>query len=314
MKRGAFTLVELLVVIAIIGILIALLLPAVQAAREAARRAQCVNQLRQLGIGLHNYHSTNGHFPAGMIVYNPHGTGVWGWSWSAAILPHLEQGLVESQIDYTKEYWIGENWFACEERISTFICPSDPNGGTWVDIGGPNPPGAAGGAEWKDFPLVNYCSVADSREHMNPNKSPMIDGNGISVGDSKTAVRDITDGTSQTLFVGEITGAKGFWGSKPAYFGHFIATHTIQDTHEGINSSNTVPGGRNEASDPIDGDGGNRHVEFYEEIGFSSFHPGGCHFLMADGSASFMEEDIDPKTLAALPTRAGQEVVGERNP
>ena len=106
--RQGFTLVELLVVIAIIGILIALLLPAVQAAREAARRMQCTNNLKQIGIGLHNYHTANKAFPAGMIIMDR--SYPWGWSWSAAILPYLEQAQLEKQIDYTRGYWLVPNW------------------------------------------------------------------------------------------------------------------------------------------------------------------------------------------------------------
>ncbi len=306
--RSGFTLVELLVVIAIIGILIALLLPAVQAAREAARRMQCTNNLKQQGVGLHNYHAAHNKFPAGMIV---HANGTWGWSWSAAILPYLEQGQIEKQIDYTKGYWdytTSQNWYACEERLAAFTCPSDPRGGEWVDYGGPNPSDAKGGAEWKDFPAINYVGVADSVDHLQPSKAPRQDANGVFFGNSKVAVGDMQDGSSHTLCAGEITGADGKHASgNEAYFGHFVGTHSIQDTSDGINSWNTVPGGR--AGDPIDGDGGNRHFEFFDEIGFSSFHPGGCNFLMGDGSVHFLEESIEVGILAAMTTRSDGETL-----
>ena len=129
---------------------------------------------------------------------------------------------------------------------------------------------------------------------------------------SAVRVGDVSDGTSHTLCVGEITGARGSSGGVPAFFQHFIMTQNIQNTHDGINSWRTVPGGRDDSptGDPIDGDGGNRHYELFEEIGFSSFHPGGCNFLMVDGSVHFLAETIAQPTLTALTTRAGMEPVG----
>ena len=141
MKRHGFTLVELLVVIAIIGILIALLLPAVQAAREAARRIQCVNNEKQLGLGLHNYHATNGVFPPGVWSRDRDGNVYWGYAWTALILPYLEQGMVDEQIDYTKQYYDGcgdrtGNWAVGSIPIAAYNCPSDPHANDLVR-GGP---------------------------------------------------------------------------------------------------------------------------------------------------------------------------------
>jgi prepilin-type N-terminal cleavage/methylation domain-containing protein/prepilin-type processing-associated H-X9-DG protein len=306
--RRGFTLVELLVVIAIIGILIALLLPAVQAAREAARRMQCTNNLKQHGIGLHNYHVAHRRFPNGMYyVANPLN---WGYSWGAIILPYLEQQAISGQIDYDKPYWEGlndptvsSNWRIMGTRIDVFVCPTDRHGGGWVEIGN--------GGTVDDARSTSYAGVADTGLHMDGDKNPRSDCDGVFFANSAVRVGDVSDGTSHTLCVGEITGARGVSGGVPAFFQHFIMTQNIQNTQDGINSWRTVPGGRDDSptGDPIDGDGGNRHYELFEEIGFSSFHPGGCNFLMVDGSVHFVSETILQPTLTALTTRAGMEPV-----
>ena len=294
MKRHGFTLVELLVVIAIIGILIALLLPAVQAAREAARRIQCVNNEKQLGLGLHNYHAAHGCFPPGMWVEKINPTSgkpetYWGYAWTALILPYLEQGVVDQQIDFTQPYYYGMpnsgNWAVGATPMAVYACPSDPHGGDWVEVG-------AGGTV-NDMRACSYAGVAGSHEVRDNSKIVLQNCDGMLFGQNRMKVRDCSDGTSHTLIAGEITGAKGISAGQSCYLQVFIMTQTVQTTWLGINGPGSVPGGRDEAKDPVDGDGANRHYELFEEIGFSSFHPGGCNFLMADGSVTFLNENIE---------------------
>ncbi len=321
-KNKGFTLVELLVVIAIIGILIAMLLPAVQAAREAARRLQCAGRYKQVGVALHNYHSSHNRFPPGMIVWTgatpaacgPRGTSpnyYAGWSWGAFSLPFLEQDEIYEMIDFSFiSYYdlpshnagTNTNTLASTQKIPIFLCPSDPQNGELVALTGQGSFDPS--HEHADIRQSNMLGVADSHnwscglpkgwpKQLNAGSPP---ANGVMAEREGCKISEITDGTSTTLIVGETTG-----GGPGTHMGHLWASWNVADVSDGINGFSTVPGGGSWPSTP----------GLYGEArpgGFSSFHPGGCHFLMADGSVHFIDEMIEQRTLEALATRAWGDV------
>ncbi|MEA1950199.1 MAG: DUF1559 domain-containing protein [Planctomycetota bacterium] len=306
---AAFTLVELLVVIAIIGILIALLLPAVQAAREAARRIQCAGNFKQVGLGMHNYHATHQCFPAGTVWdWNK-----WrfGWSWSVSILPHLEAGVLSESIDFTADYYTEGGREPGAYPLAIYNCPSDPKAGSWVEWASGFHQGAT---DVEDYRATNITGVADS-VLWERNATHGEDNDGMLFGNKQIRVSEVTDGTSTTLMIGEVTGARGRHPTQgDGWYQHIWFTYNCHDLKYGINGPATAPGGRNDVSDPIDGAGypnNARHVEFFNDLGFSSWHPGGCHFGMVDGSAHFITNDIDLTVLQQLATRAGGETVDE---
>ena len=197
--RRGFTLIELLVVIAIIAVLIALLLPAVQAAREAARRAQCVNNLKQIGLGLHNYHSSINSFPMGATSTTAFGSGVrtgWGsWSAHAQLLGYMEQTAVYNAINFAlpnasaATEGQASNTTAATTMITVFQCPSSlPYPGTW---------------QGRPSPYTNYfASLGASMNQYASNTSALPNGL-FQVGGTTYGLRDITDGSSNTIAFGE---------------------------------------------------------------------------------------------------------------
>jgi prepilin-type N-terminal cleavage/methylation domain-containing protein len=350
MKRNAFTLVELLVVIAIIGILVALLLPAVNAAREAARKTQCLNKFKQVGVAINTYQEANKRFPPGIMFYSASrwspstcggsppsvvSTGPMssaGYSWSAFILPYVEEGIMKDSLNW-KVSWgdnitpknVGgkTNFQFGATVMNTFNCPSNPQSGTLVSCcsGGKN-----GGDDTEDMAHISMCAVIDSQEFTcntqiakrmesypktTTQRTANADGAFGNFRGAKS--REFNDGLSRTLFIGEVLGAGGKTkdgeGVGPGRFeGHFWIGHNVLDTADGINGSTTIAGGKWPPADNSSGLGGN---EAYRATGFASFHPGGCHFNFGDGSARLINEIISPNVLAALTTRAGGENIGD---
>ncbi len=308
---GGFTLVELLVVIAIIGILVALLLPAVQAAREAARRSQCQNNTKQIALAILNFESSHGTLPPGTEIDGTNGiddvpgySGI-GYGWGAYITPYLEQTAIHAQLDFSKPLQADP---VMGTKIAAFICPSSPTDyDHWAEV---SRVWNLGPSDTDDMRETNYAGVSDSLNGFSSRSQPVADGDGVLFNYNRVSLRMVTDGASRTLMIGEITGAEGSFQGQSAWLSHVWVTWNCQDTLAGINGSKSVPGGRNDL-DPVDGDGGNRHNELYDEIGFSSFHPGGAHFSMADGSSHFLSENIDQNLLGVLTTRGGGDVEGE---
>jgi prepilin-type N-terminal cleavage/methylation domain-containing protein/prepilin-type processing-associated H-X9-DG protein len=321
-RHLGFTLVELLVVIAIIGVLVALLLPAIQAAREAARRSACLNNFRQTGIALQNYHAAMKRFPSGteyrrsMFAANcpeiPAGSDFEGFGWGAFILPYMESTTISGQIDFKRRVFArdfaGDNWDVIGNVIESFICPSEQNTERWVDSA--SGIGHFGNDAW-DWPLSNIAGVADTRSGHCWLYQPRGNGNGILYNFSEISAAEITDGLSQTFIIGEMTSARGLDAAGVGvWVGASWVTRSVSDVHHGVNGPGSLPGGRDDQVDPFDGEGsGNRHDEYVREHGFSSWHPGGAHFGFADGSVQFIGDDTDQLVLCAYASRDRQEVV-----
>ena len=300
--RSGFTLIELLVVIAIIAVLIALLLPAVQQAREAARRSQCRNNFKQAGLALHNYHDSHGTFPAGdFMKRNSCGTAIVGadmtkFGWACMILPYLDQVAVYNTFNFSKDLYSTPNTSlnAVGARIGVYVCPSDPQSEDRVAMTAAINNGGPGNND--DVGRTNMAGVADSRDwtaSCTDARWPRMDGNGVLYALSRVRIGDVIDGTSNTLLVGEVTG--GMPGSYNAFTWTLM---DLMDTHRGIN-------------DPATTVRLSRLAFNLRNSCFSSFHVGGCSFLMADGSVHFLSENISRQVLNNLATRAGQEPVSE---
>ena len=274
-KSRGFTLVELLVVIAIIGILIALLLPAVQAAREAARRMQCANNLKQLGMAMHNYHSALGCFPPGFMAVDHTGTVAGGWAWGVFLMPYIEQSALKDELSatkYTLSQVIGDPSLLpmLQMNLPVFTCPSSQLE--------PLREFQGSGSE-----MVSTSSYTCCRGFYNyrygiapPDILLSQRNNGIFYACSATKIRDVRDGTSNTIALGERTVLEPH-RSNPGKWPSWCGPGGL-----GIGStvSSSVARQMNHPSD--------MHC-------FSSDHSGGCQFCFVDGSVHFISETIDSR-------------------
>ena len=305
-RRDAFTLVELLVVIAIIGTLVGLLLPAVQSAREAARATACRNNLKQVGLALHHWHDHARRFPSGWTGADvPTGTAaddLPGWGWASELLPQVEQSALFDRIDRRRPVFDPANPSLHAEvrraAVPTFVCASDTRGPTGGDgsfligaddgeheedehhYGEPVDGGAL--APITELGKANYVGVFGTTEvHDGP-----AAGNGMFFRSSRIGMRDMIDGSSKTLFVGErhsrlgsstwagvVTGAK-----EPLTRLVGVADHTPNDSHHHFDD-------------------------------FTSNHPTGVNFLLGDASVRRLDDTIDEAVYRAMCTRAGGESV-----
>lgn len=291
-KRG-FTLIELLVTIAIIAVLVALLLPAVQQAREAARQSQCRNNLKQIGISLHNYHDTYGAFPQGYVDGDRLGNGTVqdnGWSWHTRLLPFLDQSNLYDKFDLNYVPFGGASIPQNHETVATpltiFTCPTDTkpeitslpeihaNSVGYTDrIATSSYVGALGAF------LQNLCKSSSSRE-------PNPDQNGFFTANVCRQSRDITDGLSNTIAVGEAT-----WelSQNQVLYGAVMHQGGAHCHAVDVGGSYYLPAWRLMRTSRYKLNGYNPDRS---HTGFHSMHHGGAHFLFADGSVRFVSENI----------------------
>jgi prepilin-type N-terminal cleavage/methylation domain-containing protein/prepilin-type processing-associated H-X9-DG protein len=298
-SRTAFTLIELLVVIAIIAILIALLLPAVQQAREAARRTECKNNLRQFGIAFHCYHDAFNTFPSGWIgvdngVQSAH-EGINGAGWGLMILPYVDQSNVYNLFNPHVGIEDPVNGPVLAVTPNVFRCPSDPQPDKF-DIEEEGNPGTV----ICELPIANYIGSfgTDSIDGCeNPpgvlpvTPSGQCRSNGILYHNSSVGIRHIVDGTSNTFLAGErrTNEAAGWYTTWPGRVA------------EGEEAMQRVVGSFDHApNDPA------AHFD-----DFSSQHTGGAQFLFADGHVRFVSENVDLLTYQGAATIRGAEVLGE---
>jgi prepilin-type N-terminal cleavage/methylation domain-containing protein/prepilin-type processing-associated H-X9-DG protein len=299
-RRRGFTLIELLVVIAIIAVLIALLLPAVQAAREAARRAQCVNNLKQIGLALASYESIHKVLPPGYVSNfdaNGNDTGP-GWGWASMLLPQMEQPALYAAINFNLAVEAPANSTARLSTIATFFCPSDPVP--------PNIPISAVRRDLNTGATTGLiCTLAPANYvGVNGTSEPGPDGEGPLYRDSAVAARDVTDGTSQTLYVGErslLLGGTTTWAGA-------VTGAVLFPSGNGIGRPVTelAPGlVLSHAGERVGpGDKNSEVNQFY------SAHSGqGVNFLFGDGHVAFLKATMNYKAYIALATIDGGEVV-----
>ncbi len=281
--RPGFTLVELLVVIAIIGILIALLLPAVQAAREAARRMSCSNGLKQISLGMHNYHDTFKTLPPGQLFIGDTGgtsraTRGRGWGWSALILPQMEQSGLYEGLDFSRLMADPVNIDLVRTYNNIFLCPSSPQPEDGVPVGNGSQtytivdPGQA---------PTNYVGNGGAfRNSFNTHNTPTDRQNGVLLRDKSIKFRDITDGTSNTLLAGETIYYDFLWD--PNMYGR--AHHTAGTADSGLALMRI---GRRRLNPPATAS------NTIKREAFASYHPGGAQFALCDGSVRFLSETIE---------------------
>jgi prepilin-type N-terminal cleavage/methylation domain-containing protein/prepilin-type processing-associated H-X9-DG protein len=306
MRRTAFTLIELLVVIAIIAILIGMLLPAVQKVREAGARMSCSNNMKQIGLALQNYHDANRSFPPGYFAAGPYSDGATdtapGWGWGALILPFMEQDNLARQLNLSKPV---QSSPAIQTVVKTYLCPSDIYPPTAFAV-----PDAFGNTIAMAAPSsYAACVGGDESDTRGPT------GQGVFYRNSQTRLTDITDGTSQTIVVGERSwsNSNGIWaGAIPGAVCKRGQLNPCPGSGAGSYPAGTLVQAHSHLNNALtDTDGGLDD--------FSSRHIGGSNFVFADGHVAFIRSvpgdlpgggyTADSLAFQALGTRAGGEVV-----
>ncbi|MEK6257793.1 MAG: DUF1559 domain-containing protein [Planctomycetota bacterium] len=326
MRRRGFTLIELLVVIAIIAVLIALLLPAVQQARESARRTQCRNNMKQIGLAIHNYHDTHSVFPY-----------AWGSvqeTWSALILPQLDQAPLYSTLvwdrtpldDWTTITSTSPTWrnkVACGVQVPALRCPSMALPPSFSNSGIPDRrpasyrvvTGSLIASDDNSTRPAPYNVAPYTSLEFSPARDPGV--NGIIVGAGSTCIRDITDGTTNTVMVGESYTDPQYSkdGQGMDFWNFFIPQIWDTGTNRCWSAGNGSGTEHSEAAGstlvPMNSRLNPATHGVLMEIGFGSYHVGGAFFTLGDGSVKFLSENIDGTLYQGLGSRNGGEVVGE---
>lgn len=333
-RANGFTLVELLVVIAIIGILVGLTLPAVQSAREAARRMQCSNNMKQIGLAMHNYAEAHKTFPpAWLLGYDASGPVVNVQSWGVQILPYLEQGNIADKYDYrapavlppigTDPNAVAMNIQLIKTFLTTFVCPSAAHRGDKVYAGG-LPAGALPGfpeLSWEAAPS-DYCISTGVRGdyatlayggNAGGNREGAIQPVAGPFGSDTSEIAVIRDGLSNTMMCGERLGGAKIYrkreedGTLTGYFG----PSNGGGWGDFLNGEHWLAGSLHDGTLGPDGGPCAINCTNLRGNGFFSFHPGGAEFLLCDGSVQFITESVAPYVFASLITRKKGEVVDD---
>ena len=339
--RRGFTLIELLVVISIIAVLIALLLPAVQAAREAARRTQCVNNLKQVGLALANYESSNGSLPFGTVkttYTNPFSTTVcdsasaWNHTMLLYIAPFIEQGNVFNGVNFSGTWASVRNTTSLKTKLSAYICPSDT-------------PATVAPSTYPPYTQSSYAACSGNTELLryrnynafpgNPTPQTVYDQDcnflkhdGLFGTNRVTKYAEVVDGLSNTIAAGEVsrfrnepaadpTGFPNVWNfwTNSAWCGDAFGggssrpngfAYTVPKLNASANITSVYPfidnlGPLNWRLDP--------GAQTYGQFGFRSNHPGGGNFVFGDGSVRFIKQTVNILTYNALGSKAGGEVI-----
>lgn len=314
--RSGFTLVELLVVIAIIGILVALLLPAIQAAREAARRTQCNNNLKNFGLGLQNYHDAYKTFPIAGANWGRPNIG-----WQVQVLPFMEEAALwdevsskgsAANIPYYDVVLTTTGLPARRTQVSYTRCPSDPADDfldpNWAQssysgsLGSQRTPSANGACNTYMTPGVHYENPGGTADHGNTTDKNNISGMFGRLLFQSVGMKDVLDGTSSTIFVGEILPdcndhRSGWWNYNGMGNAH-------ASTSAPINELTTCP-----RSPKVTNPACTNMNNWNYSWGFRSYHPGGAQLLFVDGSVHFLTEDMDYETYQRLGGRRDGEAV-----
>ena len=310
-QHRAFTLVELLVVIAIIGILIALLLPAVQAAREAARRMQCSNNIKQVGLAAHMYHQSHGHFPIGYgYMISPKGSSGWDdpeWPWILRLFPYMELDASLKDIDWTWNPGTSGSGIPAGNKkvlmaqVSGLCCPSDPSAMQYY-----NPGGSCFGPGSASYGRTSYAGNFGQGQM---EQSVRVDG--VFGHNYGARIRDIKDGTSQTLLTSEIIcggpcTARGIvaYDEGPVFMQDYTPNSLVVDMVRVCDPSDSQPGSVAPCAASV--------MQLNMILHTSrSMHPGGVNSGLCDGSVRFVGENIPLDIWMAMGSPDGGESIDE---